>query len=129
MFIAPLRAGAPPEESAGIAVTDDATWHDCLHWSPDGQQIYVLSDRDGFRCTRALRLDAVTKRPAGAACAIQHLHQARRSMTNVTLGDIKMSVGHDRIVFVMGLNGTAGSHHPPRHPTLRLGTFSLGGSL
>jgi Tol biopolymer transport system component len=48
-------------------------------WSPSGNVLYFLSDRDGFRCIWGQRLDPAAKRPVGPAFAVQHLHLARRS--------------------------------------------------
>ena len=43
-------------------------------WSPDGRLVYLLLDRDGFRCLWAQRLDAATKQPLGTPFAVQHWH-------------------------------------------------------
>jgi Tol biopolymer transport system component len=46
--------------------------------SPDGNTMYFTSNRDGFICVWALRLDPKTKRPLGAPFAIQHFHGSQR---------------------------------------------------
>ncbi len=48
-------------------------------WAPDGTLMYFLSERDGFRCFWAQRLEAKTKRPKGEPFVVQHFHQARLS--------------------------------------------------
>jgi len=48
-------------------------------WSPDGRLLYLLLDRDGFRCLYALRVDPATGRPSGDPFAVYHFHdQSRR---------------------------------------------------
>ena len=43
---------------------------------PDGNTMYFTSNRDGFMCMWAMRLDPKTKRPLGAPFPIQHFHAA-----------------------------------------------------
>ena len=38
----------------------------CPIWSPDGNLLYFLSERDGFRCIWGQKLDPASKRPLGA---------------------------------------------------------------
>ena len=71
-------------------------------WSPDGNMLYFLSERDSFRCIWAQRLDPVTKRPTGDAFAVRHFHTSRRSLT--TIGDpvnLGLSVAIDKLIFSM----------------------------
>jgi hypothetical protein len=56
-----------------------------LLWSPDGALLYFLSEREGFRCILAQRLDPATKRLLGEAFPVRHFHTARRSL--MTIGD------------------------------------------
>ena len=60
------------------------------------------TDRDGFLCLWAQRVDAGTKQPVGPALTVYHFHEARRSMTNTDLGSLEMSVARDKIVFNLG---------------------------
>jgi Tol biopolymer transport system component len=100
VFVAPFR----PEvaESEWIPITDFTRENDKPRWSPDGNLLYFTSDRDGWRCIWAQRLDPATKRPAGEPIGVFHAHSARRSMGMVGLGPLEISVGADRLVFVMG---------------------------
>jgi Tol biopolymer transport system component len=68
----------PPEK--WIAVTDGKSLDREPRWSPDGNTIYFLSERDGFRCIWAQRLDSETKRPRGDPFAVFHAHSARFSL-------------------------------------------------
>ena len=67
----------------------------------NGALIYYVSDRDGFNCIWAQRLEPYTKRPVGEPLAIYHSHDPRRSIFNVDLGVQEISVARDEIVFNM----------------------------
>jgi hypothetical protein len=69
-----------------------------LVWSPDGATLYFLSDRDGFRCIWAQRLNPATKRLAGSPFSVVHFHQAGRSMVDA---GFNMSVTADSLVFAL----------------------------
>ena len=49
-----------------------------LGWSPEGRFLYWFCDQDGRDCLYGRPLDAVTKRPAGPAVTVQHLHERNR---------------------------------------------------
>ena len=74
------------------------------YWSPDGNLLYFLSDRDGFRCIWAQPLDAGSKRPDGEAKSVLHFHGRRRSLRGVgnRVSAIKLSVAGGRLVFALG---------------------------
>jgi hypothetical protein len=99
IFIAPFRNSGPIPQSEWIAITN-GVWDDKPRWSADGNMLYFLSERDGFRCIWSQKLDAA-KRPLGAAAAVFHVHDARRSLLNVNIGALDMSVARDKIVFNM----------------------------
>jgi hypothetical protein len=88
-------------ESEWIAVSDGKTMDREPRWSPNGEQIYFLSTRDGYNCIWAQRLDPIGKRPAGEPVAILHLHSARRSLLVADTGPIGLAVAPDRIIFSM----------------------------
>jgi hypothetical protein len=85
-----------------IAVTDDKSLHDKPVWSPDGNLLYFTSDRDGFRCIWAQRLDPKTKRPVGPPLDIYHSHSARRSLLNADIIPLELHVATGRLVFHLG---------------------------
>jgi eukaryotic-like serine/threonine-protein kinase len=73
-------------------------------WSPDGNLLYFLSNRDGFRCIFAQRLDPRTKRPVGDAFEVQHFHRSRRSLLRIVTArapQIGFRVYKDRAFFSM----------------------------
>jgi Tol biopolymer transport system component len=102
LFIAPFRGESTIPEAQWIAVTDGTYWDDKPRWSPDGKLLYFTSDRDGFVCLWAQRLEPVTKKPIGPAFVIYHFHEARRSMLNAGYAHLEVSVARDKIVFNLG---------------------------
>ena len=102
IFIAPVRAtDLPIKRNEWIAVTDGSGSDSRAAWSPDGNLLYFLSERDGSRCVWAQRLDPKTKKPVGSAFGVYHAHQRRRSMMNVNLETIGLSVARDKIAITM----------------------------
>ncbi len=103
VFLAPLRQEGVPGERDWIHVSDGSGIDYYPFWSPAGNLLYYLSDRDGFTCVWAQPLDVATKRPIGSATDVYHIHSARRSLLNLPrLGNIGMSLTHDQLVFSMG---------------------------
>ena len=92
-YIAPLGE-LPIPESAWIPVVDN--W---WNWEWYGNLIYSTSDRDGFTCIWAQRLDASTRQPVGVPFAVFHAHSARISLANQ--GEVYLSVGRDKMLFNM----------------------------
>jgi len=58
--------------------------------------IYSVSNRDGFTCVWAQRLDAATKRPVSTPFLAFHAHSARISLSNQ--GEVYLSVGRDKML-------------------------------
>jgi serine/threonine protein kinase len=100
--IVPFRDGTAPSPDQWIAITDDESFHDKPVWSPDGNLLYFTSDRDGFRCVWAQRLDPATKQPAGPPIEIHHSHGARRSLLNAGILPLELHVAPGRLVFHLG---------------------------
>jgi len=99
ILVAPvLDLGAIPEQE-WVTIADTG-WDDKPRWSPDGNTLYFVSERDGFRCIWAQRLDS-RKRPLGAATAVFHAHTRKLSLSDVGPGDLAISVARDKIVFNM----------------------------
>jgi Tol biopolymer transport system component len=104
VFVAPIGGPLPVPRARWIAVTDGASEEMEPAWSPNGELLYFLSDRDGFRCIWARRLNGASKQPAGDAFAVLHFHRARRSLRRMTgtTGLIGLSVAPGRMVFSFG---------------------------
>ena len=104
VFVVPIDGVLPVPRQQWIAVTDGDSEEMEPAWSPNGELLYFLSDRDGFRCIWARRLNVAGKQPAGAAFAVRHFHRARRSLRRMTstTGLIGLSVAPGRMVFSFG---------------------------
>jgi Tol biopolymer transport system component len=104
VFIVPVDGALPVPRQRWVVVTDGGSEEMEPAWSPNGDLLYFLSDRDGFRCIWAQRLNSATKQPAGDAFAVRHFHRARRSLRRMTgtTGLIGLSVAPDRMVFSFG---------------------------
>ena len=96
-YIAPVRDGVAAPEREWIRITDGPvdgrSW-----WAPDGNLLYVLSDRDGSQCIWAQRLDPATKRPQGPAFGVYHLHGRRRSLVGAPFG---YAMAPDKLYFAL----------------------------
>ena len=123
IFISPVEDGQGVSEAEWIPVTDGSRVDLDASWSPDGNLLYFLSERDGFRCIWAQRLHPDTKRPVGDAFAVQHFHRPRRSLARVDrAGLIGLSAARGRLVFAMSeLTGNIWMEE--RNTTANLGWF------
>jgi eukaryotic-like serine/threonine-protein kinase len=102
LFVVPFAGERELKESEWIAVTDGSHKDFKSRWSPDGNLLYFVSQRDGFRCLWAQRLDPTTKRPLGPSFEVFPSHQARLSLMNVDVTALEFSVARDKIVFNLG---------------------------
>jgi serine/threonine protein kinase/Tol biopolymer transport system component len=109
-FIAPFHghdvSAAPLVTDDGtpadwIAVTDGKSYTDGSRWSGDGNQVYFISERDGFLCLWAQRLEPATKKPLGEPTGVFHAHTRRRSLTGVPEWGFDLAVTGDRLIFNM----------------------------
>jgi serine/threonine protein kinase/Tol biopolymer transport system component len=98
LMVAPFRVAAPPKEEEWIAVTDPLTNDFNPRWSPNGQLLYFISEREGFACIWARRLDANTKKPVGDPFPVLHLHRASLRMRPA---ERILSVAKDKLAFTL----------------------------
>lgn len=83
-----------------IQITDGAHMDREAKWSPDGAMVYFLSERDGFRCIWAQRLDVKTKHPSGSPFPVYHFHHSQQSLTSLgSPGKVGLSVTNDGLLF------------------------------
>ena len=98
--VVPLHQGTAAAKSDWIAVTEPGLLVNKPRWSPNGNILYYIADRDGFACIWANRLDLATKRPLGAPKAVAHFHTRGNSLD--TAYDEELSVADDKLVLAIG---------------------------
>jgi Tol biopolymer transport system component len=101
LFIAPFRGTSPIPEDTWFPGTNGDSRAGIAQWSRDGNALYVVSRRDGYNCLWKQPLERETKRPVGEMNAVYHLHDARRSISNVRFSYVELSLTRDHIVFPM----------------------------
>jgi Tol biopolymer transport system component len=102
LFVVPSKSYGTPEKDNWIAIDHPSRWDDKPRWSPDGNLIYFVSDRDGQFCLWAQRLENLTKRPIGTPFAIYHFHDSRLAMDNVGTSALEIDVARDKVVMGLG---------------------------
>ena len=99
LYITPVEYFVPAGPDRWIQLTSGEYNDDKPQLSPDGNTMYFTSNRDGFTCVWALRLDPKTKRPAGAPFPIQHFHGVQRVYAGVSSPHgMELNVAKDKIV-------------------------------
>jgi hypothetical protein len=102
LFVSPYDGKSQPQEKDWLPVTDGGAFDAYPEWSPSGNLLYFVSDRDGFRCLWTQRLAPGTKRLVGSTAPIYHSHTSRRSLLNVAVNALEISVARDKIAVPMG---------------------------
>jgi serine/threonine protein kinase len=103
VFVAAIPSDASPIlERDWIPITEEGRNLEA-YWSSDGKLLYYLSDRDGFRCIWGQSLDSAMH-PAGPPFAVQHFHEATRSILGVggSPGAIGLSALPGGLIFALG---------------------------
>jgi Tol biopolymer transport system component len=95
VFIAPFH-GVGIKESEWIPVTRGGG--SLSAWSADGDALYYHSQRDGFHCIWAQRVNSA-KHPIGDPYAIQHLHAVSLGLYMIRPNDFHMSATKNHLVF------------------------------
>ncbi|MBV8570705.1 MAG: serine/threonine-protein kinase [Acidobacteriaceae bacterium] len=101
VFVVPYD-GTLKREDKWVPITDGKNIDYSPYWSPNGELLYFYSDRDGNLCVWAQRLDAQSKRPAGEPFAVEHFHSPLRSLQNMSMVQVGMSVTRDQIFLNAG---------------------------
>ena len=94
LFLAPMSDGAPVEPERWVAITELKYFDANPMFSRDGKILYFNSDRDGFTCLWAVRLDPATKKPVADPFPVKHFHGSPRHYSWYPV----FSVGPDRII-------------------------------
>lgn len=82
-----------------VALTEDQSVEEEHVWSPQGDAIYFVSERDGNRCVWTRKLEPATKHPVGPAMPVLHLHGARRSMISTALRPQRIALAQNSLFF------------------------------
>jgi len=101
IYAIPLR-DPPAAREDWIRIAGGDNWVGAPRWSPDGDTLYYLSDRDDFICVWARPLDPVTKAPNGDPFAVVHAHTSSMTRMTVRRSMWTLEVGGDRLVFNAG---------------------------
>src|SRR6185295_11029025 len=102
LWVAPLDSEHPVPPERWIPITENTAIDREARWSPDGGALYFTSNRDGFTCIWAQRLDPGTKRPVGRPVALRHFHTSQLGFTLGDSGMFGLSIGGDRMVISLG---------------------------
>jgi Tol biopolymer transport system component/DNA-binding winged helix-turn-helix (wHTH) protein len=95
------------------ATTEPSVSDARVAWSPDGNLLYFVSDRDGFRCLWAQRLQTETKRPVDRPVAVYHFHRASPRISH-SPGRVGVAVARNKIVLALEeLRGNVWMLEPP----------------
>ncbi len=90
LFKAPFQGETMAPESTWLEFPEISAYDSA--WSPDETLSYDISNRDGFNCVWARRVDRLTRRLAGPPIPIYHAHGVRLTVAGV-------NVGRDRMIF------------------------------
>jgi Tol biopolymer transport system component len=86
VFVAPLYLDRPAPAEEWIAVHSRIGAERSAGLSPDGRILYLLLERDGFRCLYGQRVDPATGRPVGEPFLVHHFHEAARHWGSTGFG-------------------------------------------
>jgi len=95
IYIAPVATAG--DRRTWRALTSATDWADKPRWDPDGRALYFYSEQDGFGCLWRQQLD--DGKPAGAAEAVRHLHEAQHAIFHLSRQAFGLSVGPDFVVY------------------------------
>jgi dipeptidyl aminopeptidase/acylaminoacyl peptidase len=102
--VAPVHPDRGTPESEWVTLVPLERAERTAGMSPDGRLLYLLLERDGFRCLYALALDPATGRARGEPYVVAHFHDAARHWGTTGLGSAVASN-----VFVAALFETTGN--------------------
>jgi len=86
VFVAPLYQDRPTPVPEWIVVHSRVGAERSAGLSPDGRLVYLLLERDGFRCLYAQRVNFATGRPQGEPFLVHHFHEAARDWGSTGFG-------------------------------------------
>ncbi|MCW5966371.1 MAG: serine/threonine-protein kinase [Bryobacterales bacterium] len=102
VFAQAFAGTSSAQERAWVAVTSGRILDRGAQWSPDGNLLYFMSERDGRRNIYAQAVDPATKKPRGEPFVVYGNRATQRSLLNVPRGLAEMVVLKDKLIFTMG---------------------------
>jgi Tol biopolymer transport system component len=110
IFVARMQDNTLGGESQWIPITAGTDIDIVPAWSPDANLLYFISERDGFRCIWAQRLNPATKTPVDAPFGVQHFHTgARALLTNFRANPSQIGLSASRQGLVYSLEELHGN--------------------
>jgi eukaryotic-like serine/threonine-protein kinase len=103
LYVIPIAGELPVPRQQWTMIAESSQVNRDPVWAPAGPFLYFTSERDGFRCIWARRLDPETKAPQGEAFAVQHFHTARLALrSRAASGNIiSLSAGGNKLLFAL----------------------------
>lgn len=86
VMVSALRNGSAAPEGEWTLISEQSGINRRPWWSPDGNTLYFLSDRDGNICMWGRRLNSATKQPSGSIYPVHHFHERRRLIPAAPFG-------------------------------------------
>jgi len=105
IYVAPFSVGRPPVTAQWVEILRSLETAPNPRWSPDGNTLYFSSERDGYNCLWAQKLDRNTKHPQGELFAVQHFHVPSLVMVAPSFW-FPIALGPDKVV--VSLNERSG---------------------
>jgi hypothetical protein len=99
LFIVPLTGTLTPKKD-WIPIFEEGRYLGSPAWSPDGNSLYFLSQRDGFCCVWRQKLEPRSKKPVGDAQGVYHAHRTRFAL-NLPLGNGALAVARNKLALWM----------------------------
>jgi len=103
VFIAPVNGFKTPPPASWIPITDGSAWDSSPVWSPKGNAIFFISQRDGHRCIYYVSLHPSSRRPLGAPLPLRHFHSYAQSLSlfNSNRGAENLRVADGSLFFIL----------------------------
>jgi Tol biopolymer transport system component len=105
IYAAPFAPDRPPPEAEWVEIVRAPETDPNARWAPDGNLLYFSSERDGYNCVWAQRVDHATKHPLGPLFAVQHFHVPSQVLVAPAFW-YPVALGPDRVV--VSLNERSG---------------------
>jgi Tol biopolymer transport system component/tRNA A-37 threonylcarbamoyl transferase component Bud32 len=99
LYVAPLTDSITPESDWTLVFEEDR-YLGSPAWSPDGNRLYYLSERDGSSSIWTQKLDPESKLPNGDTQIVYRASISRRQI-NLPPGNGRVAVAEDKLVFWM----------------------------